>query len=359
VQIVNGLLTSQIGTYITTLMLALSGWRANNDGNYKEPRMPKSAEAPLVLEAKPVTNQLRQDLTARTEALRNANVVPRLTIATDSNDAVIWRYIKAKVNVGRVIGVGVEVAQSPTAEGLASRINQAVNEREINGVIVQLPITGHARHESAARRQADRTLLDLVTPNKDVDGLAANSPFRPATALGIQSLLRHYVPDYQDKTVALYGYGALVNAPLSELLHEDGVRDVNRIDVETSSCDRRSFLRAADIIIAATGQPGSLSLDEIGTVKPKIIIDAGTAERDGQMRGDVSPELRLFAETAGGGWGITPTIGGVGPMTVLSLHQNVIAATEAAVENGTAAQAWGSDALVERIYAYDLGAQSA
>jgi methylenetetrahydrofolate dehydrogenase (NADP+)/methenyltetrahydrofolate cyclohydrolase len=310
-----------------------------------------SEHPPVILKAAPVVEQLRPNLKARAAAIRAQGVVPRLAIVTDNYKGPIQKYVDRKRVVGAELGIDVDLlSESRCLESLQSYLKQACNDTETNGVILQLPVAGLQGMSPRERGLREAALLDSIPLERDVDGLAHGSPFSPATPMGIFALLGHYVPDFLEQNTVLYGDGVLVGKPYGRLAKLAGAKNISVVDINTSPKERQEMLHAASIIIAATGSPESLTLADVGTDLPKIIVDAGTAERSGKNVGDMSAELRAYAENTAG-WGTTPVIGGVGPLTVWNLHGNVLTAAERAMEAGTASQAWLSDTMAGQAYA--------
>jgi len=143
-----------------------------------------------------------------------------------------------------------------------------------------------------------------------------NSPFIPATAMAFDWLLTGYNIDLTYKKIAIVGEGRLVGAPLAKLWRNNGL-DVKTYNDKTA--DLKEKLRQADIIVSATGVPCLINSD---MVSPRtVIVDAGTTSENGEIVGDVDDELRNRDDLT-----ITPKKGGVGPLTVSALFDNVITA---------------------------------
>jgi methylenetetrahydrofolate dehydrogenase (NADP+)/methenyltetrahydrofolate cyclohydrolase len=158
----------------------------------------------------------------------------------------------------------------------------------------------------------------LIDPKKDVDALGQDAPLDPATPTAILWLLRGYGINLQDKEVVIIGRGKLVGAPLRAMLERDDIQPkIGHTGVE----DLKAMTLAADVIIAAANKPGILKSD---MVKPgAVVVDAGTANENGKTVGNAAPELYERDDIT-----ITPTRGGVGPLTVCALFENVIRAAE-------------------------------
>lgn len=161
--------------------------------------------------------------------------------------------------------------------------------------------------------KTDETLR-LVAAEKDVDALGSQEYFEPATPMAIMWLLAGYNIELRGKEMLLIGRGKLVGAPLEQLLTEQG-HNVRVIERGQKILDASSM--SADVIITATGSPAILFSDMI---KPgAVVIDAGVASEDGKTVGDVADEVYQRDDII-----ITPQKGGVGPLTVCALFENVI-----------------------------------
>jgi methylenetetrahydrofolate dehydrogenase (NADP+)/methenyltetrahydrofolate cyclohydrolase len=153
--------------------------------------------------------------------------------------------------------------------------------------------------------------------------LGKAAQFDPATPMAILWLLAGYNVDIKaGKRVLLIGRGRLVGAPLERIMLASGI-DVSVADRETP--DLAALTREADVIITATGSPAILHAD---MVKPgAVVLDAGVAAEDGKTVGDVAADLFERDDLT-----ITPAKGGVGPLTVCALFENVIRAARATVK---------------------------
>ena len=238
-------------------------------------------------------------------ALRQAwHINPRLAIVTDVENPVIETYMRLKQRYGADILIDVEIHRVP-AGGALEVIQELNNRDDVQGIILQLPISNSDQTEE---------LLESIREDKDVDGLRKKAIFQAATPTAISWLLAGYGVDLKGKKVAIVGRGRLVGAPLEKMWLKSGV-DVTVFE----KGDDLSQLINYDIIVSATGVPGLITSQMI---KPKaVVVDAGTASENGKIVGDVSEEVRQRNDVI-----ITPKKGGVGPLTVSALFDNVITA---------------------------------
>ena len=238
-------------------------------------------------------------------ALRQAwHINPRLAIVTDVENPVIETYMRLKQRYGADILIDVEIHRVP-AGGALEVIQELNNRDDVQGIILQLPISNSDQTDE---------LLESIREDKDVDGLRKRAIFQAATPTAISWLLAGYGVDLKNKKVAIVGRGRLVGAPLEKMWLKSGV-DVTVFE----KGDDLSQLINYDIIVSATGVPGLIKSQMI---KAKtVVVDAGTASENGKIVGDVSEEVRQRNDVI-----ITPKKGGVGPLTVSALFDNVITA---------------------------------
>jgi len=243
--------------------------------------------------------------------LRQANgVKPRLAIIQTKDDPVINTYIKLKKQYGAdvLIDVDVHFIDQKTVPQAIKRLNE---DPAVHGIIVQLPLADPSETEA---------ICELVLPAKDVDALGSRAKLTPATPMAIMWLLAGYNVELRGKKILLLGRGKLVGAPLSKMLKSSGY-DVEVTDRETASLAERTKL--ADIIITATGSPAILYPDMIK--QDAVVVDAGVASEMGKTVGDLHPSVYERDDLT-----ITPVKGGVGPLTVCALFENVITAARGA-----------------------------
>ncbi len=214
-----------------------------------------------------------------------------------------------------------------TEAELLGQVDRLNADPDIDGFIVQLPLPRHI---------AEQHVIEAIDYRKDVDGfhpinvgrMAIGLPaFISATPKGILELLRRYHVQTSGAKCVILGRSNIVGKPMSQLMMQKGV------DATVTVCHSRSKTlkeecRAADIIIAAIGQPAFVKAD---MVKPgAVIIDVGTTRvpdatrKSGfRLQGDV--DFQAVAPLASQ---ITPVPGGVGPMTICMLMQNTLAAAK-------------------------------
>lgn len=233
-------------------------------------------------------------------------VKPKLAIVVTIDHPVIDVYVRLKKQYGADILVDVDIHRVSQADvpELLKKLNA---DAGVHGIITQLPLEDPSQTDE---------IVNLVDPVKDVDALGRDAVYDPATPLAILWLLAGYNVDFAGKHILLIGRGKLVGAPLERMLKASG-HDVTVADRSTP--DLKAETLKADIIITAAGSPALLFAD---MVKEKaVVVDAGVASEDGKTVGDVAPELFERDDLT-----LTPAKGGVGPLTVCALFENVIRA---------------------------------
>lgn len=239
-------------------------------------------------------------------------VFPRLVIFYSNEDPVIETYMRLKISYAEDILIEAE-KRFVSPENLAKEIQKANLDETIHGIIVQLPL----KKSSGEKIEGEelRCILGQISPEKDVDGLSGDI-FISATAQAINWLLVGYNIELRNKKIAIVGQGLLVGRPLSNMWLKSGY-DVTVFD-KNNSGEMKECLSKFDIVVSATGVPGLITSEML---KPNVVVvDAGTASENGIIKGDVAEEVRQNCKDVT----ITPKIGGVGPLTIASLIDNVI-----------------------------------
>lgn len=246
-------------------------------------------------------------------ALRQAwNIQPKLAIVVTIEHPAIDVYMRMKTRYGADILVDVETHRVAQADAAAT-IQKLNADPTVHGIIVQLPLDDPSQTDE---------IVNFVTPQKDVDALGKNATLDPATPLAILWLLAGYNIDLAGKKIVLVGRGKLVGAPLERMLLTSG-HDVTVIDRKT--VDVPSVVRQADILVTATGQPGLITSDMIK--ERAVVVDAGVAGEQGKTVGDLADDVYERDDLT-----ITPRKGGVGPLTICALFDNVIRAARASAQ---------------------------
>jgi methylenetetrahydrofolate dehydrogenase (NADP+)/methenyltetrahydrofolate cyclohydrolase len=261
-----------------------------------------------ILNGSELAGFIKQRHAQQVQTLKSQKIYPNLAIVQVIDDPVINTYVRLKNQYGSDVGIDVNVHRinQNEAPDLLKKLN---DDESVHGVIVQLPLEDPSQTDE---------IVNLVAPLKDVDALGKKSKFDPATPMAILWLLSGYNIELTGRKILLIGRGKLVGAPLERILIASN-QNVEVIDREIEDLAER--VKQADIIITATGSPAIIYPDMIR--HGAVVVDAGVASEEGKTVGDLDPEVYKRDDLT-----ITPQKGGVGPLTVCALFENVIRAAQ-------------------------------
>lgn len=278
---------------------------------------------PIILNGKALADKICAELKDSADKQKAAGITPRLTIVTSGEDAASKVYVRNKIRRAEEIGIVVNVVHHD-----AMCFDDATEAYDWHPIIYQMPITGDiSLHD-----------LDLIvdTPHHDVDGFVSSvnvaalamgkKPCNyPCTPKGIMRLLAEYAIPLEGKSACVIGRSNIVGRPMARMLEQVGAT-VTVCHSKTPEKVMYDAVRRADVVVCAVGRPGVLSLDRANIVtswnidwSDKVLIDVGINRDDnGKLCGDIDPEIYRHCKA------YTPVPGGIGPMTVAMLMENVI-----------------------------------
>ncbi|MBI2798193.1 bifunctional 5,10-methylenetetrahydrofolate dehydrogenase/5,10-methenyltetrahydrofolate cyclohydrolase [Candidatus Saccharibacteria bacterium] len=273
-----------------------------------------------IIDGRKIAQKVYKDLKPRVEKLAKAGVQPKLVIIGVNPDEPSKVYIRMKQRRAGELDIATEYldlsSQSPAeCEKIVAGLAE---DLKVHGIIAQLPFNGWGSAQE---------LLDHIPAEKDVDGLSSTSqellktdkaPLVPATPKSILELLRREDIELKGKHIVIVGRGQLVGKPLHDILASES-QDVTVAHRQTE--DFSGTLQKADVIISAAGKAGLVTGDMVK--KGAVVIDAGTMDVGGELKGDVD-----FSSVKEKASYISPVPGGVGPVTVAMLLENVVEAAE-------------------------------
>ncbi len=278
-----------------------------------------------ILSASPIVEQMKRDLKSRCETLRNRGTVPSMCVVLVGDSPASLSYIRNKKKVCEEVGATFNLLQLPaniSEHDFLAHIEKLNHDPKIHGVIIQLPVSEHLKRLN---------LSNLILPSKDIDGFHGLNTQHiytgttnlklliPCTPKGIIHLLKFYGVDLEGKHVVVVGRSLIVGKPLSMLLSNFNAT-VTLAHSHTKNLE--DITKIADILISAIGKAHFIQPKHLNPNKKTIVVDVGMNTVNGKLTGDVAPEVSSVAG------GLTPVPGGVGPMTVVSLIENLISATE-------------------------------
>ena len=285
----------------------------------------------LILDGKAVRDRRKASLA---EKVRGYTCAPKLAIIQIGDNSESDVYIGQKISFGQDIGceiVYVRFEKERKEADVIAKIRELNADASVSGIIVQIPI---------APGFSESNIIEAIDPRKDVDGmhsvnvkaLAHNLPgIIPATTRGILTLLDEYKIEIAGKKAVVVGRSALVGRPTAlALLNRDATVTVCHSKTGNLSQEAKS----AVILIVAAGKPGLISSEHVSP--GQIVVDVGiNVTTTGEKLEEEVPKRKLsgdvdFEKVSRIVAAISPVPGGVGPMTVLSLFENLLDAHEKA-----------------------------
>lgn len=247
-------------------------------------------------------------------------VKPTLAIILAGDNPASRIYVNNKIKTAERIGIKTKLLEFSKHEfRVCLDTLQSLNsDKKINGIIIQYPVYKNWDFEK---------LISKVDPKKDVDGFLDDSPYRGATALGVWEMLTAFAllegfkktEDFLgDKKIVVLGRGKTAGKPIRELIESKGL-GVEVINSKTENPE--AVIKSGDVIISATGVKNIINKNNLKKEAFVIGVGVGKELADGKTRIygdineiDVAEVAKLYC----------PTIGGIGPLTIVSLLNNVI-----------------------------------
>ncbi len=275
-----------------------------------------------IINGKELAQEIRTNLKKDVEELRNNGIIPKLAVIMVGSDKASEVYVRNKSKACNEIGIEFEEFledSSITQKELLDLIDN-LNEREdVHGILLQSPIPDHLNIREAFNR---------ISAKKDVDGfnpinvgklVIGEDAFISCTPYGIMKMLEAYNIPVEGKRAVVIGRSNIVGKPVSQcLLNKNATVTICHSKTENI----KEIVKEADIIVAAVGKPKFVTEDMVK--KGAVVIDVGiNRNEDGKLVGDVD-----FEHVEPKASYITPVPGGVGPMTVAMLMNNVVKATK-------------------------------
>ena len=275
-----------------------------------------------ILNGKEVAKKVKEEVAREVEKLKQEGINPKLSVIMVGNDSASAVYVKNKSNACKKTGIEFEEYLLPekTEESeLFELIEKLNNDDSVHGILLQSPIPKHIDIEKA---------FNLISPEKDVDGFNAinvgnltigRDCFVSCTPYGVMRLLKEYNIDVEGKRAVVIGRSNIVGKPMLQCLL---AKNATVTICHSKTVDTEAITREADILVSAVGKPNFVTADMVKD--GAVVIDVGINRmHDGKLLGDVK-----FDEVEPKASFITPVPGGVGPMTIAMLVENVVKAAK-------------------------------
>lgn len=242
---------------------------------------------------------------------------PQLAVINIGDDPASHIYLRNKEKACQEVGITslrFKLEKEQSQEELDSLITKLNADKDVNGILVQLPMPTHF---------SVNRVLEAISPQKDADGfcpenlgllLAGRPRVKPCTPFGIMKILEHYNIPLKGKNIVVVGRSTIVGKPMAQLALE---ADATVTVCHSKTKDLKSFTKAADIVICAIGKPQFF--DKTYFNEKAVVVDVGIHHVNGKTVGDVNFQSCQNEVAA-----LTPVPGGVGPMTVAMLLQNTM-----------------------------------
>mgnify|MGYP000109613911 CR=1 FL=1 len=273
-----------------------------------------------IIDGKAISKQIKDEVKEKVAALKAQGVTVTLAVVQVGNDPASSVYVNNKKKACAYTGMeseSFELPEETTQEELLSLIEELNGRKEINGILVQLPLPKHIDENAVIR---------AISPKKDVDGFHLLNAGRmmsgqpgvvACTPKGAMEMIRRTGIDLDGKEAVVVGRSNIVGKPMAMLLLQ---ANCTVTICHSHTVNLAQHTRNADILVAAVGKPGFITKS---MVKPgAVVIDVGINRVNGKVVGDVMPDV---ADVAGY---ITPVPGGVGKMTIVELLENTVEAAE-------------------------------
>ena len=275
-----------------------------------------------LIDGKKVSSKIRQELKAEVDCLKKIGINPKLAVIMVGDDKASKIYVKNKSKACKEIGIEYEeylLPENIKMDELLEIINKLNNRQDVHGVLLQSPIPKHLDIRQA---------FNNINYKKDVDGFnpinvgkltIGEEAFISCTPYGIIKLLEEYKIEIEGKNAVIIGRSNIVGKPLIQCLLNKNAT-VTVCHSKTKNIDK--ITQNADILIAALGKPNFIKSNMVKD--GAVVIDVGiNRSEEGKLVGDVD-----FNEVSKKASYITPVPGGVGPMTIAMLMNNVIKAAK-------------------------------
>lgn len=292
----------------------------------------------VMMYGKPVAEEIDARVAAEVPKLiARHKITPALAIVQVGHSAASERYIKKKIEACAKLGMRAELRLFEAkigADSLKEEVDRLSRGSDFHGILVQLPLPKHIEeHESASTNKFD--IFDAIAPEKDVDGVGKDAiaslyraqqermRFLAGTALAVRRMISFYKVKTEGKQAVVVGRNDITAKPI---LHMLGGRLCNAAAIwchrYVAKEDQVRLIKEADILVTAVGSAHYTITKEM--VKPGVaIFDVATRiDQAGKMHGDVQRDVASAASY------MTPVPGGVGPVTVAALTENLLRAAK-------------------------------
>ena len=273
-----------------------------------------------IIDGKKVSAEVKAQVAKETELLKSKGIVTGLAVVIVGDDPASRVYVNNKKKACELVGFKSEEYALPaqtTQQELLDLVGTLNDKKDINGILVQLPLPEHLD---------EKQIIEAINPIKDVDAFNAvnvgkimigDYDFLPCTPAGVMEMLSYYNIPVSGKNCVVIGRSNIVGKPMAMLLlHQNGTVTI----CHSKTRNLNEICAGADILVAAVGIPKFVKADMVK--EGAVVIDVGMdRDENGKLCGDVD-----FDDVKEKTSYITPVPGGVGPMTIATLMKNTLKA---------------------------------
>jgi methylenetetrahydrofolate dehydrogenase (NADP+) / methenyltetrahydrofolate cyclohydrolase len=277
----------------------------------------------MIIDGKKIAENLRETLKKQIQQIPSNQPKPGLTVILIGEDPASQIYVRNKEKFANEIGINSKILRfdsSITEEALTKEIHKLNQDREVHGILVQLPLPKHIN---------SKNIINQIEPSKDVDGFhpinvgnlsSGNDALVPCTPYGCYLLLKEVISDFNGLNAVVIGRSNINGKPMTQLLLKE---NCTVTITHSKTKNLKNICQGADILVSSVGIAKLVKQDWVKS--DCVVIDVGInrIEENGSKKlvGDVDFENVKDKVKA-----ITPVPGGVGPMTISCLLQNTLKA---------------------------------
>ena len=276
----------------------------------------------IIIDGKVLAKKIRENLKVECEKLKEQGLHPKLAVIMVGNNSASKVYVRNKSKACDEIGIEYEeylLEENITQQELNSLIEKLNQIKEVNGILLQSPIPEHLDINQAFKTISYQKDVDGFTPSSVGKLTIGEDTFISCTPYGVMKMFEEYNIDLTGKDVVIIGRSNIVGKPLAQCCLS---KNATVTICHSKTKNLKEHTKRADILIVAMGKPKFVTKDMVK--EGAVVIDVGTNQtEEGKLVGDVDFEnVEKIASY------ITPVPGGVGPMTIAMLMNNVIKATK-------------------------------
>ncbi|MCX6792370.1 MAG: bifunctional 5,10-methylenetetrahydrofolate dehydrogenase/5,10-methenyltetrahydrofolate cyclohydrolase [Candidatus Gottesmanbacteria bacterium] len=266
----------------------------------------------MKIDGKAIAETIFTDLTKQVAILKQKNITPTLAVILVGDNPESLSYIRQKQKATEKIGgrfIFEQIPKASLSKEVTARVEMYNRDPSVHGLIVQRPLPSHF----------DLSINESVDPKKDVDGFVTNSPFDVPIVMAIFTILKHIGITLNNKKIVIVGRGETAGKPIAAALAK---RQCATSIIYSKTSNPNEIMKDADVIISCVGKQGVVTGDALKSGAILISVGIWRAE-DGKLHGDYEED-----DVADIASFYTPTPGGVGPLNIASLMQNLVKAAQ-------------------------------